>query len=231
MQILKIKKEKERLLATEKEREFKEKEKAIRGKWLGGCLRFMDYCIDPIPYDLPNLCQDGLEVINYITPEIRLKIKKAVLAILDDYGPESDPEEVRFIIQKTVGTVREECLCPVWKEENINIAIGTLERASPFPWWMDERIKDLITAEIEGILREKTTGLEDDTEVIKMAKGFKEKVVEAIDKIKWAERKRTDEEFLKEVMSMVQTLKEAWLTGADRNPLCRPSHLHQDERF
>jgi len=181
LQILKIQKEKEKLLAEERKREMEEKARERKERWLGGCLRFMDYCINPVKYDLPDFyhCPDS-ELIDYITPDIRVKIKKAVLEVLGDYDPGSDPEEVRLAIQKTVRKVMEECLSPIWKEENIEIALGTLVANSLFPLWMDEGMRGFIIDGIEKVLREKTTGLEDETEVIKMAEKLKEKMVMAL---------------------------------------------------
>jgi hypothetical protein len=198
LEILRIEKEKERLLATEREAEAEREYAKHRERCLEAWVQFSYKCLDIVSYIAPSLVKEP----ERIPLELKVKVKKAVMEFLSDLEIDKDIDAIKLQVEKIAHRVRADFYKPKWKGDMVEYVISWLSKTWPF--WLDKRAARMLEGAFRQVLEQRLTGLEDFEDVDKEVERLRDEALSEIRRAQGEERQRVIEGFVK-------TIKEAAL--------------------
>lgn len=168
LEVLRIEREKERLLASKKEAEAEEEYNKRREGWLNACVQFAYKCLDPVPYIIPSL----IPAREPVPLELKVRAKKAVMEFLIPLEMTEDTDAIKLQIEKIAARLRCDHYKPKWKSDMIEYALSWLSKS--WPIWIDKRAARVLEESFRSILEQRLTGLEEIEAVDKQVKQLRD---------------------------------------------------------
>ncbi len=201
LDVLRIEREKERLLASKKEAEAEEKYNKHREGWLNAYVQFAYKCLDPVPYIFPNLAAAP----EPLPLELKVRAKKSVMEFLSRLEMTEDTDAIKLQIENIATKVRCDYYKPKWKSEIIEDVISWLGKS--WPIWIDKRAARILEESFRSILEQRLTGLEEIDVVNKQVQQLRDEVLSEARRAQGEERQRLIEGFAKAIKEAALLIK------------------------
>jgi hypothetical protein len=201
LEVLRIEKEKERLLAGKKEAEAEEKYIRQREDWLNACVQYAYKCLDPVPCIFPNL----MAAYEPLPLELKVRAKKAVMEFLSPLEMTEDIDAIKLQIEEIVSKARCNYYKPKWKSDMIDYVLSWLGKS--WPLWIDKREARVLGESFRSILEQRLTGLEEIEAVDGQVRQLRDEVLSEVRKAQGEERQRLIEGYAKTIRETALLIK------------------------
>jgi hypothetical protein len=184
LEILRIEKEKERLLADEREAEAEREYAKHRERLADAWVQFSYKCLDIVSYIAPSLVKEP----EHFPLELKVKVKKAIMEFLGDLEIDKDIDAVKLQVEKIAHRARADFYKPKWKSDMVEYVLSWLSKTWPF--WLDKRAARMLEGAFRQTLEQRLTGLEEYEDVDKEVERLRDEALSEISKARAEERQR-----------------------------------------